>query len=143
MSAFKLIEIIKTSERESQSIYDKEILDEAVIAMHNDFGVAVKQDTTIGAYAVIVDNTTGARIDGAQWGEPVKDRVYTHNDVTEDNISSYESEQLAIGNYHTKLAAQRNNANVTHAITLRLSGTGEFVDFDSWTKPIAPADSEE
>lgn len=130
MSKLKLIEITKTAEKELQSIYDKETLNEAVIAMHNDFGVAVKQDATIGAYAVIIDNETGARVDGVQWGDFVKDRVYTHNNATEDNITAYDTEKLAIGNYNTKLASQRNNPNVTHAITIHLDGKGDFADVD-------------
>ena len=130
MSAFKLIEITKTSEKESQSIYDKGTLDEAIIAMHNNFGIAVKQDATIGAYAVVIDNETGARVDGVQWGDFVKDRVYTHNNATEDNISAYDTEKLAIGNYNTKLASQRSNSNITHAITIRLDGKGNFADVD-------------
>ena len=134
MSAFKLIEITKTSEKESQSIYDKETLDEAVITMHNDFGVAVKQDATIGAYCVVIDNETGARADGLQWGDFVKDRVYTHNDKTEDNLAYYDNEKLAIGNYHTKLASQRNNQQITHAITIRLDGSGNFADSDVYNK---------
>lgn len=137
MSAYKLIEVSKTEEKETQSIYDKAALADAVNTMHNDFGVAVKQDAIIGAYAVVVDNGTGARVDGAHWGVFLKDRVYTHNDATDDNISAYDSEKLAIGNYHTKLAAQRNNANVNHAVTVRLDGKGAFADFDSYTKPVA------
>lgn len=134
MSAFKLIEVSKTAEKESQSIYDKESLVEAVNTMHNDFGVLVKQDATIGAYCVVINNETGVKEDRLQWGEGVKDRVYTHNNVADDNISYYDSEQLAIGNYHTKWASQHNNANITHAITVRLSSVGDFADADVYNK---------
>ena len=136
MSAYKLVEVSKTADKESQSIYDKDNLDVAVSDMHNDFGVIVKQVTTIGAYAVVIDNTTGAKLDRLQWGDSVKDRVYTHNNASEDNVSNYDSEQLAIGNYHTKLASQRNNANVNHAITVRLDGKGNFADADIWDRPV-------
>jgi hypothetical protein len=81
---------------------------------------------------------TGARSDVLQWGEAVKDRVYTHNDVQEDNVAAYDSEQLAIGNYHTKLASQRNNASINFAVTVRLDGKGNFKDFDAWTRPVEP-----
>lgn len=136
MSAYKLIEVSKTAEKESQSIYDKETLDEAVVAMHNDFGVAVKQDTTIGAYAVVINNTTGEKVDKLQYGDMIKDRVYTHNNYADDNISAYDSAQLAIGNYHTKLAAQRSNPQCELAITVRLDGLGNFADSDKWEKPV-------
>lgn len=142
MSDFKLIEITKTSDnKESQSIYDKNTRDEAVNAMHNDFGVTVKQDATIGAYAVVVDNITGERADSVQWGDFVKHRVYTHNDAVEDIISAYDTEKLAIGNYHTKLSAQRNNANVNHAITIRLDGKGDFADSDVWDRNPEPVET--
>lgn len=142
MSAYKLIKIIKTSDnKESQSIYDKDTLEVAVMDMHNDFGVAVKQDATIGAYAVVIDNTTGAKADSVQWGDFVKHRVYTHNDASEDNIAAYDTEKLAIGNYHTKLSAQRNNANVNHAITIRLDGKGDFADSDAWNRNPEPVET--
>lgn len=134
MSLYKLIEVSKTTEKESQSIYDKETLENAVNTMHNDFGVAVKQDSTIGAYAVIIDNETGTKVDKVQWGLPIKERVYTHNDFSEDNISAYDSEQLSIGNYHTKLASQRNNDKVNHAVTVRLDAFGDFADSDVWNR---------
>ena len=134
MSAYKLIEISKTEEKESQSIYDKDNLNDAINTMHNDFGVAVKQAATTGAYAVVIDNETGAKVGSAQWGEAVKDRVYTHNNKDSDDIAYYETEQLAIGNYHTKLASQRNNEQITHAITVRLNSLGEFKDFDVYNK---------
>lgn len=130
MSLFKLIEVRKTSEKETQSIYDKASLDEAIIDMHNDFGVAVKQEDTLGAYCVIIDNTTGAQAKVLHWGEGIKDRVYTHNDYANDNISAYDSEQLAIGNFHTKVASQRSHADCKHAITVRLGSTGNYADYD-------------
>lgn len=130
MSLFKLIEVSKTTEKETQSIYDKDTLDAAIIDMHNDFGVLVKQETTIGAYAVIINNTTGAQVDVLQWGDGVKNRVYTHNDYADDNISAYDTEQLAIGNFHTKVASQRSHADCKHAITVRLGSTGNYADYD-------------
>ena len=134
MSAYKLIEVSKTTEKETQSIYDKDNKDNAVNTMHNDFGVAVKQSTTIGAYALVIDNETGAKVDGVQWGESVKDRVYTHNNKNADNIAYYDTEQLAVGNYHTKLASQHNDAEITHAITIRLNGIGTYEDYDVYDK---------
>jgi hypothetical protein len=139
MAAYKLIEVVKDETKETPGIYDQDTLEAALIKMHNDFGVAVKQATTVGVYCAIIDNMTGARSDVLQWGEAVKDRVYTHNDVQEDNVASYDSEQLAIGNYHTKLASQRNNASINFAVTVRLDGKGNFKDFDAWTRPYEPA----
>lgn len=134
MSAYKLIEVKKTEEKETQSIYDKDTLDAAIIAMHNDFGAAVKADDIIGVYCIVIDNTTGAKSDKLHWGASVKDRVYTHNDYADDNIAGYDSEKLAIGNYHTKLSAQRNTAECNFAITVRIDGKGEFADFDVWNR---------
>lgn len=134
MAQYKLIEVLKTSEKETQSIYDKEDLDNALIEMHDDFGKNVKLNTTVGTCAVLINNTTGERVDGLSWGEPIRDRVYTHNNYAEDNIAAYESEQLAVGNYHTKYAAQRNNKECTHAVTIRLDGKGMYKDFDCYDK---------
>lgn len=132
MSAYKLIEIQRTEEKETQSIYDKEVLSDAINTMHNDFGVMVKDESVIGAYCVIIDNTTGVEAGRLHWGTIIRDRVYTHNDYADDNITAYDSEKLAIGNYHTKLASQRNKTECNFAITARLDGVGEFADYDVW-----------
>lgn len=137
MAQYKLIEVLKTSEKEIQSIYDKDDIDKALIDMHDDFGKNVKVSTTVGMCVVLIDNITGARVDGLHWGDTIRDRVYTHNNYADDNIAAYESEQLAIGNYHTKYAAQRNNAECTHAVTIRLDGKGMYKDFDCYDKEQA------
>ena len=135
MAQFKLIEIIKTVEKETQSIYDKDDLTTALNEMHNDFGANVKLDATIGAYVTLINNETAEQVDCLQWGEPVKDRVYTHNNFEDDNIAGYDSEKLAIGNYHTKLSRQKSNTKCTHAITIRLDGKGKYKDFDCYNAP--------
>ena len=58
MAKYKLIEVIKTSEKETQSIYDFDTIEDATARMHNDFGVALKQEGTLATYCVIVDNDT-------------------------------------------------------------------------------------
>lgn len=136
MSNFKLIEVVKTSEKENQSIYDKDDLTVALADMHNDFGVAVKADTTLSVYCVVVEQATGQRMGGLYYADPtventdIKQRVYTHNDYADDNISAYDSERLAIGNYNTKLSASMKKAECNFALTIRLDGKGEFADFN-------------
>lgn len=132
MSLFKLIEVRKTAEKETQSIYDKDSLNEAIIAMHNDFGAAVKQDENVGVYCIVINNNTGAREDFAQWGEGVKERVYTHNDYADDNIAAYDNNKLAIGNFHTKLASQRSHEGCKFAITLRIGTMANIAESDVW-----------
>lgn len=135
MAQYKLIEISKTVEKETQSIYDKDDLTIALNEMHNDFGTNVKLDATIGAYVTLINNETAEQVDCLQWGEPVKDRVYTHNNFEDDNIAGYDSEKLAIGNYHTRLSRQRSNKDCIHAITIRLDGNGKYKDFDCYNAP--------
>lgn len=143
MSTYKLIEVIKDTSKENQSIYDRSDVNTALADMKNDFGVAVKADNTLSAYCVVIDQETGARIGGRYWStsvnveegeEPIdtsiRQRVYTHNNYTEDNISPYDSEKLAIGNFNTKAAASMKNSNCNFALTIRIDGTGKFADFD-------------
>ena len=134
--SYKLIEVIKTSEKETPALYDREDLETAYADMRNDFGVAVKQDTTLSVYCLVINNDTGEKMDRLYWGKSVqdvdisiKDRVYTHNDYQEDNVSAYDSEQLAIGNFNTKFAAMLKKADCNFAICIRLDGTGEIKDF--------------
>lgn len=145
MSAYKLIEVVKTSEKETQSIYDKEDLTTALADMHNSFGVAVKADSTISVYCVVIEQATGQRMGGLYFATSsedadIKQRVYTHNDYAEDNVSYYDTERLAIGNYNTKLSASMKKAECNFAITVRIDGKGEFADFNIWTRPVAPVE---
>ena len=137
MSLFNLVEVKKTAEKETQSIYPVEVLDEAVIRMHNDFGGLLKLEETIGAYCIIINNSTGAREDFVQWGEGVKERVYTHNDYAEDNVAAYDNNKLAIGNYHTKMVGQRKHEGCKFAITLRIGTMANIADADVWNAPVA------
>jgi hypothetical protein len=132
--AYKLIEIYKTEEKETQSLYDCENLSDAIIKLHNDFGAHEKLETNIGGTCVLINNETGEKIDALHFDEPVKDRVYTHNNYASDNVSSYDSERLAEGNFHTKFASQRSNSECTFALTIQLDGKGNFKNFDAYRK---------
>lgn len=134
MSAFKLIEVFKTEEKETQSLYDQEDMFAAVNKLHNDFGEQEKLDTNIGGMCVLINNETGERVESLAFGESVKNRVYTHNNFADDNIAAYDTERLAEGNYHTKFASQRNNPECTFALTVQIDGTGDFKNFNLYQK---------
>lgn len=135
MAAYKLIRVTKTSENENGAGYDFDVLDTAVTQMHNYFGIEVNKETSTGVLCVLVDNTTG-KTDKLQWGEAVKDRVYAHNDYTSDQVYTYDDEKTAIGNFHTRVAAQRLNANCNEELTIRFDGVGNAKEFDKWTRPV-------
>lgn len=134
MSAYKLIEVFKTAEKESQSLYDQEDMFAAVNKLHNDFGAQEKLDTNIGGMCMLINNETGEKVESLAFGEEVKNRVYTHNNFDADNIAAYDTERLAEGNYHTKFASQRSNENCTFALTIQIDGKGDFKNFDLYTK---------
>lgn len=141
MSAFKVLRITKTSEAESASALEYNTLDEANTNMHNQFGIEVAKDTSVGVLCILINNETG-QTDKLQWGEPVKDRVYAHNDYMDDKSYTYDNEKLTVANYHTRIAAQRLNENCNFEITIRFDGLGEVKDFDSWTRPVPPNEGE-
>ena len=132
--SYKLIEVFKTTEKETQSLYDKEDLFEAVNKLHNDFGVQEKLDANIGGVCVLINNETGEKVESLAFGEEVKNRVYTHNNFADDNIAAYDTERLAEGNYHTKLASQRGNAECTFALTIQIDGVGNYMNCNVYHK---------
>lgn len=157
MSNYKLIEVAKKSSgQEAQSIYNHTDLTTALAAMNNDFGVQVKDEDVVKVYCLLIDNENGAKIDKCCYPAPRPDmdlvvpeegeepapdttirfRVYTHNDYADDNISPYESERIATGNFHTKKAAAMNKAECNHAITILLDGNGDFKEFSNWERPV-------
>ena len=139
--SYKLIKITKTSGNESASATDYNSFTEASTQLHNYFGIEVNKDTSIGVLCILIDNETG-RSAKLQWGEAVNPRVYAHNDYMEDKTYTYETEKEAIGNYHTRIAAQRLNENCKFEITIRFDGMGEVKDFDSWRRPVEPVEPE-
>lgn len=134
MSAFKLIEVFKTADKENQSFYPLEDMFAAVNKLHDDFGAQEKLDTNIGGMCVLINLETGEKIESLSFGESVKDRVYTHNNFTDDTLAPYDTERLAEGNYHTKYASQRSNAECTFALTIQIDGKGDFKNFDLYQK---------
>ena len=141
MATYKLLKITKTSENESTSSYDYESFDEAITQLHNLFGIEVNKDTTVGALCILINNFTG-KCEKLHYGEAVKDRVYAHNNYMEDKSYTYDTEKLAIGNYHTRIAAQRLNASCINELTIRFDGLGVVKDFDLWVKPETPVEPE-
>ena len=134
MSKFKVIEVIKKADKETQSLYNVDDRIEAIAKAKNDYGVSVKDETTLSVYALVIDNEDGSKVDGYYWGatdsEPIRARVYTHNDYEDDNIAVYDSERLAIGNFATKSASAMNKTGCNFALTIRLNSNGEVADFD-------------
>lgn len=135
MSAYKLIEVFKTAEKENQSFYPLEDLGEAVNKLHNDFGAQEKIDTNIGGMCILINLETGEKVESLAFGEAVKNRVYTHNNFAEDDtLAAYDTERLAEGNYHTKYASQRGNAECTFALTIQIDGVGNYKNFNLYQK---------
>lgn len=145
MSLYKLIEVTKTEEKETQSIYDFENLDPAVTKMHNDFGSSLKQEGTLSAYCIVMNNGTGyaeatcvypmiSIFDEAMERYKIRERIYTHNNYMSDNLAGYDTEQLAVGNFHSKIASARSNPNCTYALTIRINSFGECVDRNQFIK---------
>lgn len=143
MAKYKLIEVIKTIENEntneSQSLYDFDDKEQGITKLYNDFGVAIKQNNVLSAYCILIDNTTGKTecnlhypftalvVAADEWFiPPIRDRVYTHNDYADDNISAYDNERLATGNFYTKIASARNNPKCNFAIVIKINGIGDY-----------------
>lgn len=137
MSKYKIIEVVKKTDGEKQSLYNSDDRIEAIAKAKNDYGVAVKDDTTLSVYTLVIDNENGSKVDGYYWlgdssenSDLIRPRVYTHNDYADDNVSPYDSERLAIGNFATKCASAMNNSSCSFALTIRLSSIGTIADFD-------------
>jgi len=131
MSTYKLISVVKTTEKETQSIYNKDDFKTASDDMCNAFGVALKADTTLAVYCSVIDNETGKVVDNLYWtdqsvqvSDAIKPRVYTHNDYQEDNIAAYDSEKLALGNFYTKWATYSKKEDCNFAIVVLLDNMG-------------------
>lgn len=138
MSKYKIIEVVKKADKETQSLYNIDNRIEAIAKARNDYGAAVKDETVLSVYTLVLDNENGSKVDGYYWSSAdtglIKSRVYTHNDYEDDNIAPYDSERLAIGNFATKSASAMNNTSCNFALTIRLNSMGNVVDFDLFNR---------
>lgn len=152
MSNYKLIQVVKkVSGQEIQGLYDYTDKTALLSAINTDFGTQVKDTQVVSVYCVAIDNETGAKIDSRFYTTPneiqegeqtnastaIRHRVYTHNDYSDDNIAAYESERLALGNYHSKKGAAMAKPECRHAVTILIDEKGDFIEFSNWERPEA------
>ena len=148
MGAYKMVYVSKTiTGEETQSLYDHTDLTAAYADMENRFGAAMKLDSTASVYAMVIDKDTGECLNKCYWeinkfagdgqeniNTTIRHRVFTHNDYADDNIAAYESERLAIANFHTKKASAMTKEECNQAITILIDAMGGYQDFSNWIR---------
>lgn len=145
---YRHIYVIKTSDKEDekQSVYNFEEQEAAIADMHNLYGVALKNNNLQATFSLVIDEK-GVEIErlAASIPDPVnkrqryeiKPRVYwwTLKDGVEDfKIASYETRQLAKGNFHTRYAACLNDPTCTAATVACINGDGVNLELKVWER---------
>lgn len=145
---FRHIYVIKTSDKEDekQSIYTFDNQEAAIADMHNLHGIALKNENLQATFGLVI-NEKGEEIErlAASIPDPnnkrqryeIKPRVYWRTlkeGVEEFRIASYDSKQLAKGNFHTRYAACLNDPQCTEATVSCINGEGVSLELKVWER---------
>ena len=135
---FKLIEVVKQNDKESQAWYPFESATEAKGEYESKLGANMKSDAYQASLLILIDNE-GDVIDNCKVGEdalsPRLIEVKVTNAETTD-ISKYETPKLVEANFHSKWGAAIKNQNVRAETLLGINGDGSTIAFTYWVRPI-------
>lgn len=158
---FRLIEITRVADTESQAILDFESEVEASGELHSKLGAAMKAETYQAELLILLDNIGEIVESGSHFKTyEVEEEVETEGGETETitteveyalsprlievkvtdseaaNMSKYNSTFDVTANYHTKLGAAKKNANVRAEMLRGIDGKGNQVEYTYWVRPI-------
>ena len=154
---YRHIYVIKTNdnEDEKQSVYQFNTQDEALNDMYNLYGVALKNNKLQATFGLVL-NETGEEVERLSASIPdpnnkrqryeIKPRLYWRalkSDVEEFKIYSYETKQLARGNFYTRYAALRSDTNCTEATVACINGDGVNFELRVWNRETGEKPSDD
>ena len=158
---FRLIEITRISDTESQAILDFESEIEASGELHSKLGAAMKAETYQAELLLLLNNIGEIVESGSHFKTyEVEEEIETDGGETETitteveyelsprlieikvtdseaaNMSKYNTTFDVTANYHTKLGAAKKNADVRAEMLRGIDGKGNQVEYTYWVRPI-------
>lgn len=158
---FRLIEITRIADTESQAILDFESEVEASGELHSKLGAAMKAETYQAELLILLDNIGEIVESGSHFKTyEVEEEVETEGGETETitteveyvlsprlievkvtdseaaNMSKYNSTFDVTANYHSKLGSAKKNLAVKAEMLRGIDGKGNQVEYTYWVRPI-------
>lgn len=135
---YRLLEINKTNDKESQSIYPFDDLTAMEAEYETKLGAWMKNESVQAELLVMLDGSLNT-IEVGRVGEaelsPRLIEVKT-TDTEEVTVSKYDSNYLVSANFHSKLGSAMKNEAVTVEILKGIDGNGAELEHRSWIRPV-------
>lgn len=140
---YRLIEITKQNDKESQAIYPFEDYTSAKGEFETKVGANMKSDA-YSAFTLMVLDNIGAVLDVKHIGEELTPRLIEVKvtDTEEPDISKYDTTQLVEANFHSKWGAAIKNDAVRAEMLRGIDGFGGTICYIYWVRPIEPVEPE-
>lgn len=138
---YRLIEITKQNDKESQAIYDYELEIDAKGDYESKLGANLKSDAYSAFTLMIIDNT-GIIVDSYHKGDELSPRLIEvkTTDTDAKDMAKYDSVDLVIANFHSKWGAAIKDNSVRAEMLLGIDGNGGTVAYTYWVRPITPTE---
>lgn len=134
---YRLIEIVKQNDTESQAIYPFEDYTSAKGEFETKVGADMKSNA-YSAFTLMVLDNIGVVLDVKHVGEELAPRLIEVKvtDEEEPNISKYDTTQLVEANFHSKWGSAIKNDAVKAEMLRGIDGFGGEVCYTYWVRPI-------
>ena len=138
---YRLIEITKQNDKESQAIYDYESEIDAKGEYESKLGANLKSDDYSAFTLILIDNV-GNIIDSYHKGDELSPRLIEvkTTDTDAKDMAKYASVDLVIANFHSKWGAAIKDNSVKAEMLLGIDGNGGTVAYTYWVRPITPTE---
>lgn len=138
---YRLIEIVKQNDKESQAIYPYEDYTTAKGDFESKLGANMKTDA-YSAYTLMILDNTGKALDTVHAGDTFRPRLIEVKTTSEEeeNITPYDSTELVEANFHSKWGSAIKNDAVKAEMLRGIDGSGGEVCYTYWVRPIEPVE---
>lgn len=135
---YRLLEINKANDKESQSIYPFDDFTVMVAEYETKLGAWMKNESVQAELLVMLDGSLNT-IEVGRVGEaelsPRLIEVKT-TETEEATVSKYDSNYLVSANFHSKLGSAMKNNAVIVEILKGVDGNGVELEHRSWIRPV-------
>ena len=135
---YRLFEVNKINDKESQSIYSFDDFTAMEAEYETKLGAWMKNNDLQGELLIMLGGsleTLGmARIGDAELS-PRLIEVKTTNEENE-TVSKYDTTRIVSANFHSKLGSAMKNEEVKIEVLKGIDGNGNQIEYRSWIRPI-------
>ena len=135
---YRLLEINKTNDKESQSIYPFDDFTDMEAEFETKLGAWMKNESVQAELLIMLDGSLNTIEAGRVGEDELSPRlIEVKTTETEDvTVSKYDSNYLISANFHSKLGAAMKNEAVTVEILKGVDGNGAELEHRSWIRPV-------